>query len=346
MEEKMRKLKNTLYVLTPNYYLGSANDNIVMYDKDSQEVGRIPIHNLESVISFGYRGVSPALMKLCADHHVSIIFLDAHGHFLSKIFPPVTGNVYLREIQYQKLQTSISLEIAKNCIIGKIYNSKGVIERFTRDHSMQVDLVKMKKVSSELTECIKRISTCKSKDSLRAIEGEAAKKYFSVFPEMILNKKDFKFNGRSKRPPMDRVNALLSLAYTLEASILTSALETVGLDPYIGAFHTERSGRPSLSFDLMEEFRSLICDRFVLSLINKRILNDKDFKTAENGAVLLTDAGKKKFFSEWQKKKTEVFTHPYLKEKVEWGLAPYVQATLLAKYFRDELDSYPVLLWK
>ena len=163
---------------------------------------------------------------------------------------------------------------------------------------------------------------------------------------MILQKKDFEFNGRSRRPPLDRVNALLSLAYTLEVSMITSALESVGLDPYIGAFHVERSGRPSLSLDLVEEFRPLICDRFVLSMINKRIINKTDFKILENGAVLLTDNGKKKFFSEWQKKKTEVFTHPYLKEKMEWGLAPYIQASLLAKYLREELDSYPVILWK
>lgn len=342
----MRKLKNTLYILTPDYYLGCKLDTIVMYDKESKEVGRIPIHNLESIVSFGYRGVSPSLMKLCAEMNVSIVFLDANGSYISRIQPPITGNVYLRELQYQKMSSALSLDIAKNCVLGKIYNSRWLIERFIRDHPMQIDMEKMKRASNDLAICLKKVLSCTDKKILRAIEGEAARKYFSVFPEMILQKNGFEFKGRSRRPPLDRVNALLSFAYTLEVSMITSALESVGLDPYIGAFHVERSGRPSLSLDLVEEFRPLICDRFVLSMINKRIINKKDFKILENGAVLLTDNGKKKFFSEWQKKKTEVFTHPYLKEKTEWGLAPYVQASLLAKYLREELDSYPVILWK
>lgn len=342
----MRKLKNTLYILTPDYYLGCKLDTVIMYDKDGKDVGRIPIHNLENIVSFGYRGVSPSLMKLCADKSVSIVFLNPNGTYLSRIQPPITGNVYLRELQYQKLHSSISLDIAKNCILGKIYNSRWLIERFIRDHPLQIDLEKMRQISSDLVVCMKKIPSCKDKDLLRAIEGEAARKYFSIFSEMILQKKDFEFKGRSRRPPLDRVNALLSLAYTLEVSMVTSALESVGLDPYIGAFHVERSGRPALSLDLVEEFRPLICDRFVLSIINKRIVNKKDFKITENGAVLLTDEGKKKFFSEWQKKKTEHFTHPYLKEKMEWGLAPYVQASLLAKYLREEIDAYPVILWK
>ncbi len=342
----MRKLKNTLYILTPDYYLGCKLDTIIMYDKESKEVGRIPIHNLEGIVSFGYRGVSPSLMKLCATMNISIVFLDPNGSYLSRIQPPITGNVYLRELQYQKMCSMVSFDIAKNCVLGKIYNSRWLIERYIRDHPMQIDMEKMKRVSNDLLICMKKISSCTDKVFLRAIEGEAARKYFSVFSEMILQKNGFEFKGRSRRPPLDRVNALLSLAYTLEVSMITSSLESVGLDPYIGAFHVERSGRPALSLDLVEEFRPLVCDRFVLSMINKRVINKNDFKILENGAVLLTENGKKKFFSEWQKKKLEVFTHPYLKEKMEWGLAPYVQASLLAKYLRDELDAYPVILWK
>ena len=191
------------------------------------------------------------------------------------------------------------------------------------------------------------IQTCQSKEQLRGYEGEAASIYFGVFDELILQqKKDFKFEGRNKRPPMDYVNALLSFVYTLLTNNIASALECVGLDPYVGYLHTERPGRVSLALDMIEELRAVLADRFVLSLINKKIISAKNFTTKENGAVLMDDELRKKLLIEWQNKKTETLTHPYLKEKIEWGMVPYVQAMLLARYLRGDLDAYPVFLWK
>lgn len=182
---------------------------------------------------------------------------------------------------------------------------------------------------------------------MRGFEGEAASVYFGVFDELILQqKREFYFHGRSKRPPQDNMNAMMSFVYTLLTNNITSALECVGLDPYVGYLHTERPGRVSLALDLIEELRAVLADRFVLSLVNKRIVNGKNFTQKENGAVLMTDELRKKLLTEWQSKKKETITHPYLNEKVEWGMVPYVQAMLLARYLRGDLDSYPVFLWK
>lgn len=212
---------------------------------------------------------------------------------------------------------------------------------------MQIDAEKVKAASMQLKASLERIQNCTSKDQLRGYEGEAASIYFGVFNELILQqKKDFQFQGRTKRPPMDTVNAMLSFAYTLLTNQITSALECVGLDPCVGYLHTERPGRSSLALDMVEELRSVMADRFVLSLINKKIVSGKNFTKKENGAVLMDDELRKKFLTEWQNRKKEVITHPYLREKVEWGMVPYVQAMLLARYLRGDLDEYPVFLWK
>ena len=212
---------------------------------------------------------------------------------------------------------------------------------------MQIDVEGVKKASLHLKESLQYIQNAESKDQLRGYEGEAASIYFGVFNELILQqKKEFNFQGRNKRPPKDNVNAMLSFVYTLLTNQITSALEVVGLDPYVGYLHTDRPGRVSLALDLIEELRSVYVDRFVLSLINKKIVNGKNFSQKENGAVLMGDDLRKKLLVEWQYKKKEVITHPYLKEKVEWGMVPYVQAMLLARYLRGDLDGYPVFLWK
>ena len=240
-----------------------------------------------------------------------------------------------------------SLEISKNCISGKVYNARWVLERAIRDHAMQIDKERVKVASLQLKTFLQYIQNAESKEQLRGYEGEAASIYFSVFDELILQqKKDFSFHGRSKRPPMDNVNAMLSFVYTLLTNQITSALESVGLDPCVGYLHTERPGRASLALDLIEEFRAVYADRFVLSLINKKIVNKKNFTKKENGAVLMDDDSRKKLLMEWQNKKKEVITHPFLKEKVEWGMVPYVQAMLLARYLRGDLDGYPAFLWK
>ena len=222
-----------------------------------------------------------------------------------------------------------------------------VLERAIRDHGMQIDIEGVKKASSYLKASLQYIQNAESKDQLRGYEGEAASIYFSVFNELILQQKiEFNFQGRNKRPPKDNVNAMLSFVYTLLTNQITSALEVVGLDPYVGYLHTDRPGRVSLALDLIEELRSVYADRFVLSLINKKIVNGKNFSQKENGVVLMGDDLRKKLLVEWQNKKKEVITHPYLKEKVEWGMVPYVQAMLLARYLRGDLDGYPVFLWK
>ena len=343
----MRKLLNTLYVTSENSYLGLDGENVVVYD-DKKEIGRVPLHNLEGIVSFGYRGTSPALMGACADKNISLCYLTPQGKFLARVTGKVKGNVILREQQFSSTKDEkISLEIAKTCILGKVYNARWVLERASRDHPMQIDVEAVKHASLQLKSFLEYIEAAKSMDQLRGYEGEAASIYFGVFDELILQqKKDFVFQGRNKRPPLDNVNAMLSFVYTLLTNQITSALETVGLDPYIGYMHTDRPGRASLSLDLIEELRAVMADRFVLSLINKKIVNGKNFTRKENGAVLMNTDLRKKLLSEWQNKKKEIITHPYLKEKMEWGMVPYVQAMLLARFLRGDLDGYPVFLWK
>ena len=343
----MKKLLNTLYVTSEDSYLALDGENIVVLDKE-KEVGRIPLHNLEGIVSFGYRGTSPALMGACADRNISLCYVTTNGKFLARVTGSVKGNVVLRKKQYEvSMNETDSLEISKNCIIGKIYNARWVLERATRDHSMQIDTEKVKSASKMLKDAAIRVQKSQSKDQLRGYEGEAASVYFSVFDELILQqKKDFVFSDRNRRPPTDNVNAMLSFVYTLLTNNIASALETVGLDPYVGMMHTDRPGRASLALDMIEELRPVLADRFVLSLINKKVVNVKDFIKKENGAVLMKDDARKKFLSEWQNRKKETLTHPYLKEKMEWGMVPYVQAMLLARYLRGDLDAYPPFLWK
>lgn len=343
----MKKLLNTLYVTSENGYLGLEGETIVIYD-EQKEMGRIPLHNLDGIISFGYRGTSPALMGACAERNIALCYLNPQGKFLARVVGKTYGNVLLRKQQYIScMDQEMSLEIAKNCIIGKVYNARWVLERAIRDHPMQINTEQVKTASLQLKKALELIQNAKSKEQLRGYEGEAASIYFGVFNELILQqKKDFVFQGRNKRPPLDNVNAMLSFVYTLLANQITSALECVGLDPYTGYLHTDRPRRVSLSLDLIEEFRSVYADRFVLSLINKRIVNKKDFLKKENGAVLMSDDLRKRLLVEWQNKKKEVITHPFLKEKVEWGMVPFVQAMLLVRYLRGDLDGYPVFLWK
>ena len=343
----MKKLLNTLYVTSEKSYLSLDGENIVIYE-DKTELGRLPLHNLEGIVCFGYRGTSPALMGACAERNISLCYMTPQGKFLARVSGRIRGNVILREQQYASSKDErISLDIAQNCILGKVYNARWVLERALRDHPMQIDVEQVKAASVRLKESLEHIRNSQSKDQLRGYEGEAASIYFGVFDELILQqKKDFVFAGRNKRPPLDNVNAMLSFVYTLLTNIITSALECVGLDPCVGYFHTERPGRASLSLDLIEEFRAVMADRFVLSLINKKIVTGKNFTKKENGAVLMDADLRKKLLTEWQNKKKEVITHPYLGEKVEWGMVPFVQAMLLARYLRGDLDAYPVFMWK
>ena len=343
----MKKLLNTLYITSENSYLALDGENIVILE-DEKVKGRVPLHNLEGIVSFGYRGTSPALMGACVERNIALCYLTPQGKFLARVNGKVRGNVVLRQKQYASSHDEqVSLDIARNCILGKIYNARWVLERVIRDHGMQIDKEKVKNASMLLKDSMQLVQNAESKDQLRGYEGEAASVYFGVFDALILQqKKDFFFHGRNKRPPVDKVNALLSFTYTLLTNMIVSALETVGLDPCVGYLHTERPGRASLALDMIEEFRAVWADRFVLSLINKRMINGKQFKQKENGAVLMDDDLRKQVLTEWQNKKKEVITHPFLGEKVEWGMLPYVQAMLLARYLRGDLDAYPPFLWK
>lgn len=343
----MKKLLNTLYITNPDYYLSLEGETVTVLS-DKKKIGKIPLHNLESIITCGYMGASPALMGKCAQEGISIIFLSRNGKFLARIVGEQYGNVILRKTQYRVSECEEeSLKLAKCFIMSKLYNSRWILERAIRDHKLRVDSEALKSASLTLKNSLNSSYECKSMDSLRGIEGEAASIYFGVFNELILQQEEeFSFEFRSRRPPLDRVNALLSFAYVLLTLMCTSALESVGLDPYVGFMHTIRPGRKSLALDLVEELRSVFADRFVITLINKKLILSKHFIEQEDGAVLLNDEGKKIFFKYWQQKKLEVIEHPYLKEKVEWGMVPYVQALLLSRYLRGDLDSYPAFFWK
>lgn len=343
----MKKLLNTLYVTSPDGYLSLDGENVVVLDKD-KELGRVPLHNLEAIVSFGYRGVSPALMGGCADRDISLCFMTPQGRFLARVTGNVRGNVILRKRQYKvSEEDETSLMIARNCILGKIYNSRWVLERAVRDHGLQIDVEEVKRASGYLQQSLNQVKNCSNMEQLRGYEGEAASVYFGVFDQLILQqKKDFKFEGRNRRPPLDNVNAMLSFFYTLLTNMCASALESVGLDPYVGFMHTDRPGRVSLALDMMEELRPVLVDRFVLTMINKRMVSKKDFSVKEDGVVLISDRCRKQLLTEWQNKKKDVITHPYLGDKVEWGMIPFAQSMLLARYLRGDLDEYPPFFWK
>lgn len=343
----MRAIKNTLYITEPGAYLSLDGENIVI-SRDGEEIGRRPLHLLQGIIVFGYSGASPALMGKCASYGIEISFMSRSGRFLGRFVGDPNGNVLLRREQYRIADDEQkSLGIAKSFILGKLFNSRWVIERVCRDNTMRVDTEKLKRASDIIYERIKDIDVCKSQDSLRGIEGEAASAYFGVFDEMILQKKeDFVFAVRNKRPPLDPVNAMLSYMYTLLSHEASWALSAVGLDPYVGFLHSDRPGRRSLALDLMEEFRSVLTDRFVLMLINKKQVKINDFSVRESGAVWMCDDVRKQILMQWQKRKQESITHPFTGEKMQWGMVPLVQAQLLARYIRGDMDAYPPFLWK
>ena len=343
----MRKLLNTLYVNTPDAYLSLDGENVVVL-KDDAALTRVPLHNLEGIVTFGYTGASPALMGACAGRGIALSFCTAHGRFLAGVAGETQGNVVLRRTQYRFADDDErSLGIARNILIGKLHNGRWLLERATRDHAHRLDVDKVKHACRLMAESAKNVYGAQSHGALMGIEGEAASRYFSVFDDLILNNKDaFFFRERSRRPPLDNVNALLSFVYTLLMHDTASALSAAGLDPFVGFLHKDRPGRRSLALDLMEEFRAPLADRLVLSLINSRQVGAGDFVQNENGSVFIRDGPRKAVLTAWQERKKEVFAHPFLNVKIEWGLAPHAQAMLLARHFRGDLEAYPPLLWK
>lgn len=343
----MRRLLNTLYVLTPELYLTLDGENVVA-KRDGTDVGRFPLHGLEQIVCFSYMGASPALMGKCAESRISLSFFSPNGKFLARSTGGVSGNVLLRRRQYMLSATPAeSLAVARNMILGKVYNARWVLERALRDHALSIRADTVRAASLEMQQSLEAIRTCENMDSLRGLEGEAASTYYSVFDELILHPDaEFRFTSRNRRPPLDPINALLSLAYSVLANSCAASLESVGLDPYIGMMHADRPGRKSLALDLMEELRAVMADRFVLTCINNRVFSADMFERLESGAVLLNDKGRRKFFAAWKERRDDVLTHPYLKEKIPWGLVPYLQSLLLARYIRGDLDNYPPFLWK
>ncbi len=343
----MRHLLNTLFITSEDIYLSLDGENVVA-NRAGEPVARYPLHTLSGIISFSYSGASPALMGQCAKRGIALSFCDPRGRFLARVSGENNGNVLLRRRQYRLADDPAQrCAIARTMIFGKLYNARWSIERTRRDHGLRVDGEKLSAVSEQLRQLLPLVMEQTEPDTLRGLEGVGAAAYFSVLDHMILSNRDtFSFHGRSRRPPMDPMNALLSFAYSMLSYECASALESVGLDAYVGFLHTDRPGRSSLALDLMEELRPCMADRFVLTLVNNRVIKPGDFETRENGAVYLTDSGRRTFLKAWQEKKRDTLTHPYLKEKLPWGLVPYVQALLLARYLRGDLDAYPPFLWK
>lgn len=343
----MKHLLNTLYILSEDVYLSLDGENVVA-NRDKEAVARYPLHTLQNIVTFSYAGASPALMGACAQRQIGLVFCTPRGRFLARVCGESAGNVLLRREQYRIADDPARCcEISRTMIFGKLYNARWSIERTRRDHGMRVDGELLAGASRQINDLLPQVRQVNAPDELRGLEGVGANAYFKAFDQMILGDKEtFFFHGRSRRPPLDAVNAMLSFAYSLLAHDCASALESVGLDSYVGFLHRDRPGRTSLALDLMEELRPCMADRFVLTLINNRVVKAADFQYMESGAVLLTDEGRKVFLKNWQEKKKETLTHPYLAEKLPWGMIPYIQALLLARYLRGDLDAYPPFLWK
>ena len=343
----MKKLLNTLFVTTQGAYLSKEGETVAV--KINNEIAlRVPVHTLGGIVCFGQVSCSPYLMGFCATNNVAVSFLTENGRFLAKVQGPVSGNVLLRREQYRRaddLQTSS--QIARAMLTGKIANCRTVLQRALRDHSEKIDSDAMSRASQTLANSIRRLQTEYPLDIVRGIEGESANAYFEVFDHLITaQKNDFFFHERNRRPPLDRVNCLLSFLYTLLMHDVRPGLESVGLDPAVGFLHRDRPGRYSLALDMMEEFRPFIADRLTLSLINLSQVQAKGFEKKESGALWMDDDTRKTVLVAYQKRKQEEIEHPFLKEKVSIGLLPYTQALLMARYLRGDIDGYPPFIWK
>lgn len=343
----MRKLRNVLYVTNPSSYLSCEGESICV-SVEHHVVARVPLLNLEGVVCFGFMGVSPSLMDMCTSHNVSLCFISPYGKYLGRVCGRVSGNVLLRKKQYSVSdEEALCVEVARNFILGKILNYRYVLQRFLRDHP-DAGSSEVKNALEMLSDGVIDLRAGKfTLNELRGIEGRLSRVYFDCFDELILSSEpEFSFTGRSRRPPLDRVNALLSFVYMLIGHECGAACESVGLDPQVGFLHRIRPGRSSLALDLMEEFRPVLGDRFVLSLINNRVVKAGDFMIRENGAVVLSDEARREVLKKWQVRNNDVVTHPFLEEKVEIGLLPYAQALLLARFLRGDIDGYPPFVVK
>ena len=343
----MKKHLNTLYVTTQGAYLSKEGETVLVSVEKEKRL-QVPVHTLGGIVCFGRVMCSPYLMGFCAENNVGMSFLTENGRFLARVQGPVSGNVLLRRGQYRQADAMVfSTAMAKFTLAGKIANARTVLQRVVRDHSDKISLPEVEQSINLLGRALKRIDDVDNLDELRGIEGETARSYFSVFDQMITcQKEDFFFNGRNRRPPLDNVNCLLSFLYTLLLHDVRSALECVGLDPAVGFLHRDRPGRPGLALDMMEEFRAFLPDRLVLSLINLGQVKSKGFKKSDTGAVTMTDDTRKEVIVTYQKRKQDEILHPFIGEKVAVGILFHVQALLLARYLRGDLDGYPPFIWR
>ncbi len=343
----MKRILNTLYITTQKVYVHKERETIVV-SLNKKELLKIPAINLNSIVCFGNVRVSPFLLGHCANKGISISFMTEYGKFLCRVQGPVAGNVLLRKAQYRMSDSmEFSVLIARNVLIGKFMNCRTVVERALRDHSERVDQKALEEASKQIERSVNKVMKCNDLELMRGIEGDTAKIYFGVLDHLILNQKeDFFMKDRNRRPPMDRVNCILSFLYTLLYHDMRSALETTGLDPAVGFLHRDRPGRLSLSLDLMEEFRPVIADRLMLSLINLRQIESKDFEISDSGTVLMNEKARKTVLETYQKRKQECLEHPFIGETMHIGLLFHTQALLLARYIRGDLDEYPPFIWR
>jgi CRISPR-associated protein Cas1 len=343
----MKRILNTLFVTQQKMYLQKEGDTVIAKLGDETKL-QLPLIALSNIVCFGNIRVSPALMGKCAEMGVGISFLTENGKFLARVQGAISGNVFLRRAQYKIADDEEKrVEVVRNIVIGKISNSRTVIQRFLRDHEEKADKKKLNRAIMDLKRNMEFAQKAKDVDALRGIEGISAKIYFDVFNELIVSQRNaFTFTERSRRPPLDKVNALLSFVYTLLYSDIHSAIETVGLDPQVGFLHTERPGRMSLALDLMEEFRTFFADRLVLSLINLKVIKPNQFKILDNGAVLMNETARKNVILAYQKRKQDITNHPFLNKKMHLGLAFHTQALLMARFIRGDMDGYPPFIWR
>ncbi len=342
----MRRLLNTLYVTTQGAYLAKDGDTLHVRVESETRL-QLPIHTLSGLVCFGQVGMSPALMHLCADRGVTVSFLSEHGRFLARVVGGVRGNVLLRREQFRRADNeAASLAVARFIVAAKIANARTVIQRAARELPAETAET-LQALPARLTHSAEQALAAASLDCLRGIEGDAARAYFDCFDSLICGDREaFRFEQRTRRPPLDPVNAMLSFVYTLLVHDYESALEAAGLDPCVGFLHTDRPGRPGLALDLVEELRPPLADRFVLTLINRRQVAASGFRRSESGAVLMDDATRRELLVAWQTRKQEEVLHPFLGERIAVGLIPFVQAQLLARHLRGDLDAYPPFFWK
>jgi len=343
----MKKLLNTLYVTTQGAYLAREGETVLVRVEKETKL-HLPIHTLSGIVCFGQVSCSPFLLGLCAERGVGVSFLTEYGRFMARMQGPVSGNVLLRREQYRWADDEArSVDLARSVLIGKIANSRAVLRRAIRDHAEKPGAGALETAAGRLRFSLDQLSSSRTLDVLRGVEGESAATYFSVFDHLITSQKEsFQFHERSRRPPLDKVNCLLSFLYTLLMHDVRGALESVGLDPAVGFLHRDRPGRSSLALDLMEEFRPVLADRLALSLINLGVVKKAGFTQSESGGVTMDDETRKALLVAYQKRKQEEILHPFLNEKVEIGLLPFAQALLLARHVRGDLDGYPPFLWK